>query len=152
VQKALQRSQEIPFTTPLENKQYEPKEISEIRQPNTGFKPLDTDLVVTLQEQKFLKMVHEQLKLNFKNTEFNAEQLAQLVHMSRSAFYRKFKALTNMTPAEHIKVYRLNIAKGLLIEGYTVSEIIRQTGYSDPSSFNRAYKNHFGKNPSEEKT
>ncbi|MCF2949503.1 ATP-binding protein [Paraglaciecola aquimarina] len=152
VQQALQTKQQISFpNSDLDNEPADETISAAQISKQSHDELLKINIAITPQEQTFLTLVHQQLKLNFKNTDFNAEQLAQLVHMSRSAFYRKFKALTNITPAEHIKIYRLNTAKKLLLDGYTVSEIIRQTGYSDPSSFNRAYKNLFGKNPSDEK-
>lgn len=102
-------------------------------------------------ETKFLDHIKNNLQQHFHEPDFNAEKLASLMFMSRSAFYRKFKALTNITPADYIKSHRLTVAANLLKQKQSIADIAIQVGYSDASSFNRAFKSYFGVVPSEQR-
>ena len=70
--------------------------------------------------------------------------------MSESQLYRKLKAITNKSTAIFIRSVRLEKAKELLQStNLTVSEIAYTTGFSNPNWFGKAFKEEFGKSPSE---
>lgn len=100
-------------------------------------------------ESKFIELVRDVLSKNWDDFGFNAEVLASEMGMSRSSFYRKFNAVTDTSPAELIKNYRLDKAAELLSEGCLVSEVSDRIGYSETSPFYRAFKKRFGCSPSD---
>jgi AraC-like DNA-binding protein len=70
--------------------------------------------------------------------------------MSRSKFYRKFSALTNMGIHKYIRNYRLHVARKILLAGtLNVSQTAAEVGYSNISYFSRIFKEEFGINPSQ---
>lgn len=75
-------------------------------------------------------------------------QLAKKYHLSKYYLSHLFKKTTGYAPIEYLNMYRLAIARNLLVEsGLTVSEICRKTGFSDLSNFCRSFKKHFGCSP-----
>lgn len=78
----------------------------------------------------------------------NVEALAELVHMSPSAFHGHFKAVTNMSPLQFQKALRLREARRLMLTGgMDVTTASRQVGYVSSSQFIREYGRLFGNAP-----
>jgi AraC-like DNA-binding protein len=64
---------------------------------------------------------------------------------SHRNFYRKIKAVTNLTPAELVEIYRLHYDKRLLQNmDMKVFEIALTLGYEYVNRFRQASKNLFG--------
>ncbi|NJO87847.1 MAG: helix-turn-helix transcriptional regulator [Chloroflexia bacterium] len=83
-------------------------------------------------------------------SDLSVEDLAQLCHMSISTFKRQFKTLFNDTPANYIKLKRLERAKELLaVNNLTISDIAYQTGFSDVAHFSNAFKSAYLLSPTE---
>ncbi|WP_159084011.1 hybrid sensor histidine kinase/response regulator transcription factor [Saccharobesus litoralis] len=103
-------------------------------------------------EQKFIQRFSDIIAKNFANSNYTAEVLAQDMNMSRSAFYRKFKAYTDQSPADYLKNYRLDKAIELLHDpDCVVNHIAEHIGYAEQSPFYRAFKKRFGCTPTEYK-
>ena len=78
------------------------------------------------------------------NMDIDVDNLARFMNMSRATFYRKVKALSNLTPNELINLSRLQKAAQLLIDGnYKVYEVANIVGYSLPSNFARDFHKQF---------
>jgi len=76
--------------------------------------------------------------------------LAEICGMSETHFRRMFHRLFGQSPAEYRISKRILHAKDLLTAGqYSVSEIARATGFSDPSYFSRVFRAHTGMSPVE---
>lgn len=76
------------------------------------------------------------------------EDLAQVAHMSVSAFHRQFKALTSYTPLQYQKQLRLLEARRLMVaHGANVETAAFEVGYESPSQFSREYARLFGAPP-----
>ena len=76
------------------------------------------------------------------------EELARIARTSPSAFHRRFKAITSMTPLQYQKNLRLLEARRLLmIDETNVEEVALQVGYESPSQFSREYSRMFGAPP-----
>lgn len=98
----------------------------------------------------FLNQIIDILNQNINNYQFSVEELSSQVGISRIQLYRKIKSLTNYTPNEFIKTFRLKKAKEMLEEkNYNINEISMEVGFSNPSYFSKCFKKHFGYTPSE---
>ena len=86
------------------------------------------------------------LKANFAKP-IAIEELAKIVHMAPSTFYKHFKTLTGVTPLQYIKRLRLNEAHRLLMLDGNLSQAAKQVGYDSLSQFIREYKRLYGNSP-----
>lgn len=79
------------------------------------------------------------------NPDFNMDAMAELLHMSRSSFYRKMKGVLDLTPNEYLRLERLKLAAQLLKDGRDrVNEICYKVGFNSPSYFSRCFQKQFG--------
>jgi AraC-like DNA-binding protein len=101
-------------------------------------------------DEGFLQMVTKTIRENIEDENFNIDLLLKKTGLSRTQFYRKFTALTDLTPATFIKQLWLQHAKELL-ENSTdrISEVAWKVGFKNTSHFTRAFKEQFGVKPSE---
>jgi len=77
-------------------------------------------------------------------------ELATLSGQSISSFKRDFQKNYNDSPANYIRIKRLNEAQKLLrISTLSISEICYQVGFNDLSHFSKAFKKHIGISPAE---
>lgn len=79
---------------------------------------------------------------------FRVEDLASACGMSTSAFHRKFRAVTALSPIRFQKQIRLHKSRLLLMTGVDdVATVGYQVGYDSSSQFNREYRRQFGLPP-----
>lgn len=71
-------------------------------------------------------------------------ELAASVGVCRGKLHRCFKQVYGVTPFDYTRVKRLETAKRLLRRGESVTETAFRLGYSSPSHFTKAFKQHFG--------
>jgi AraC-like DNA-binding protein len=77
-------------------------------------------------------------------------RLAAHVNMAESTFYRRFLAITGISPLQFLKRLRLCAAQRMLLSGKeNVSGAGYQVGYENPSNFSRDYRRFFGTPPKE---
>ena len=70
--------------------------------------------------------------------------------MNYSAFYRKVKALTGLSPNEFIRKAKVKKSAELLLAGpYNISEVAYMTGFKDVPYFRGCFKEEYGMAPSE---
>jgi DNA-binding response OmpR family regulator len=101
-------------------------------------------------DREFIKKCFSEIEKNIDNQVFGVDQLAEELAFSTRNFYRKIKSLTNQTPAELIRIYRLQYAKNLVQNtNMRVYEIADAVGYDDVKRFSQAFKKQFDKLPSE---
>lgn len=100
-------------------------------------------------DQKLLKKIEGIVEAHIEDPEFDVDQLAQLTGMGRSSFFEKLKALTGMTPANFILVFRLRKAAALLLNHpeFQMNDIASQVGFGSGRYFSRCFKNHFNVTP-----
>ena len=107
-------------------------------------------VAVTSVDQRFLEKVKETIEANLGNEQFSVTELAEAVAFSRSQLHRKLKSLTDKSPNELIRNFRLTRAKELLEQGAgNVSEVALEVGYGNLSYFTKSFKEAFGQLPSE---
>lgn len=101
-------------------------------------------------DRKFIASVRENVEKNMADPDFTVDMLCSLHHMSRSSFYNKVKALTNCSPADYVRLIRMQCAARMLKEGeHSITEIADMTGFCDAKYFREVFRKHFGVSPSE---
>lgn len=93
---------------------------------------------------EWISQVKDVIEQRMGEPDFSVDVVADALHMSRSNFYRKIKALSGMAPNDYLKVVRLNRAAGLLRQGCRATEVYECTGFSSASYFSKCFKEHFG--------
>jgi len=77
--------------------------------------------------------------------------LAAVARLSESAFHRKFKAITSMTPLQYQKQLRLLEARRKMVSEESNAETAAfEVGYVSPSQFSREYSRMFGVSPKQD--
>lgn len=77
------------------------------------------------------------------------EQLAQKFYVSQFYLCREFKRYTNSTVVQYVNVTRvMNAQRKLMETDKTITEISRETGFSNLTHFNRVFKSVTGTTPS----
>ncbi|MEM6344395.1 MAG: two-component regulator propeller domain-containing protein [Bacteroidota bacterium] len=105
---------------------------------------------VTSTDEIFLKKAMDLIEEHMTNPDFNVENMAQEIGVSRSKLYLKLKALTGQSSSEFIRTVRLKRAVQLLESSdLTVKEIMYMTGFNTASYFSKCFKKQFGIVPSE---
>lgn len=82
------------------------------------------------------------------NEPLRIKDLADEVHLSESALFQAFKAVTAMSPLQYQKKLRLNEARRIMLhEGIEAATASYKVGYESPSQFSREYSRLFGAPP-----
>lgn len=102
--------------------------------------------VETVQD-KFLRSIYAQIDLRIDDSGLSVESLAEALGISRKTLYRKIHGLTQLSPNELIRQYRLRKAADLLITGYNASETAYMVGFETPSYFGQCFKELYGITP-----
>ena len=101
-------------------------------------------------EEQFISKITELITKNIRQSEFNVEQLASEMCMSRSSLHRKIKEVSDMTPIDFIRLIRLKKAAELIREkGYRANEVCEMVGINSPSYFIKLFQKQFGMTPKE---
>jgi DNA-binding response OmpR family regulator len=122
-----------------------------LKEKYAGMVGLDWSRVtVTTLEEKFLKKVFDLITENLHDSDFNANELQELMAMSRANLFRKLKALTGETPSGLIRSLRLKTAAVMLEKGSgSITRIALETGFSNSSIFAHSFKKEYGLTPRE---
>lgn len=81
---------------------------------------------------------------------WTVETLADVAHMSRSAFAARFSELVGRGPMEVITDWRMQLAWRLLEQEHLgVARVSERVGYQAEAAFRKAFKRHFGVGPGE---
>ena len=81
--------------------------------------------------------------------ELTPELLCEKFHFSRAQLDRNFKSTTGSTVWAYITAKRLLQARAYIQDGMRITEAASACGFKDYSTFYRAYRKHFGAQPSE---
>ncbi|MDO6760566.1 two-component regulator propeller domain-containing protein [Tamlana sp. 2_MG-2023] len=104
-------------------------------------------------DKLFVRKLFDLIDKNIDDQEFDINSLAKELCVSRSQLFEKTKALTNKTPYEVIKIYRLRKAAELLItDKFQVAEVAVKVGFKSLSHFNRAFKAKYTVTPGKYKS
>ena len=102
------------------------------------------------EDAQWLKRLEGIIDNKLSDPNFRVQDLAIAMHLSRSQFTRKLKALTDLTPGAWLQETRLQRAKKLLeLNGHDSIKAVAYEVGINPSYFAEAFKKRFGKLPSE---
>lgn len=100
------------------------------------------------EDQEFLDKVIETIEKNITNPDLSVELLSSDLGYSTRQFYRKLKPITDKSPADIIKEYRLTMAERLLLtKNCTIEEIMDKTGFNNRGTFYKLFSQRFGMPP-----
>lgn len=105
---------------------------------------MESEFGMSEQDIQFMKRLQELVRQNMRFEEFSIDILAEQMNMSRSSFYRKIKALTDMTPVDFMKTQRLERAAQLLRQGQRITEVADQVGFTSSSYFAKCFRAKYG--------
>jgi signal transduction histidine kinase/CheY-like chemotaxis protein/AraC-like DNA-binding protein len=109
---------------------------------------LPTEIKVSSVDEKFLRELREIIDKNFTDPDFNVDQLAKKLYISRAALYKKVHALTGETPNQIILSTRLERGAQLLRDNYgNVTEVAMAVGFSSSTYFATCFKEKFHQSP-----
>lgn len=102
-------------------------------------------MAVSKADEVFLKALKEIILDNMQNPDFSLDDMAALLHMSRSSLNRKIKGILDMTPNDYIRLERLKKAAQLLKEDdCKINEVCYMVGFNTPSYFTKCFQKQFG--------
>ena len=101
-------------------------------------------------DQRFLGRLTALLEENISNGDLSVDDVARMMGMSRSVYFKKLKALTGVGPNDFFKSLRLQRAVELLGAGeMSITEISYAIGIADAHYFSKCFKQKFGVTPTE---
>jgi AraC-like DNA-binding protein len=102
----------------------------------------------TEREQNRIKAIFAFIDENYHRN-INLQEISSRCHLSREAFCRYFKKMTNASFTEFLNRYRISQSKNMLMTGYSVTDACYASGFGSLSYFNRIFRRVAGENPSE---
>ncbi len=112
-----------------------------------GEKP--TEISKPTEQPVFLEAINEKIEENLSNEDFRGSDLARLLCCCEMQLYRKIKQLSNLSPANYIRRYRLRRSLGSLqVTDIPISQICFNVGFRSLEYFSRSFKKEFGVCPS----
>ena len=92
--------------------------------------------------------VHEYINAHYREP-LSVNGLAEMFFLDRNTMTRQFKRIIGMTPGDYIRRKRLENARELIRQGYSVQQAGYSSGFTDYSAFFRAFRQYFGASPGE---
>ena len=81
---------------------------------------------------------------------WSLKELAEISHMSRSAFAQAFKQHVGVPPLEYLIHWRMSLARDTLArDTMSISELARATGHLSESAFSSAFRRVVGSSPAQ---
>lgn len=87
---------------------------------------------------------------NYTDPNFSVNKISEYMGLSEMQIRRIFKSTINYSPIKYINFLRFEKAKNMLsFSNYSISEIAKSAGFSDPYYFSRFFKKITGLSPTE---
>lgn len=128
----------FPVSTTLQQMQHTHRLNTEGGQPN-----------YYLSDKQLMGRIYEYITAHIQNETLRIDDLVTEFALSRSQLFRKVKAMSNKTPAQLIRDYRLDTAYCILQTDKTrrISEVMYAVGFNDVKHFGKIFKQRFGMSP-----
>ncbi|SOD12152.1 hybrid sensor histidine kinase/response regulator transcription factor [Pedobacter xixiisoli] len=105
---------------------------------------------ITAYDKEFLEKIIHIVEGKLDDEEFNIDYVADAMAMSRSAFFKKLKSLTDLAPVEFVRDLRLRKAKEIFDAGEeNISTVAYAIGFSNPKYFSTCFRSKYNQTPSE---
>ncbi|WP_442587251.1 hybrid sensor histidine kinase/response regulator transcription factor [Pedobacter sp. AW31-3R] len=109
-----------------------------------------SSIPVTTHDQQFLKEVLEIVEGKMTDPQFNIDTVVEMMHMSRSPFYKKLKSLTGFSPVEFVREVRLKRSLQYLDAGeQNISLIAYELGFNSAKYFSTCFRQRFQVSPTD---
>lgn len=112
---------------------------------------IDHQLIRTLtpEEEQFLTDAMDYIELHWNNANFNVTAFSKALGYTYSQLYRRLIHLTQKTPNNFIKEFRLHKALELLHnQSGSIAAIAEQTGFNSATYFSKCFLKKYGIQPS----
>lgn len=107
------------------------------------------EVTVTSLDQRFLEQLLYLLEAEHADPGFGVPQMQQALAMSKTQLHRKLKSLTNESPGELLRNFRLKMAAQLLRQKEdSITRIAYKVGFNNLSYFAKCFKELYGQSPS----
>lgn len=106
-----------------------------------------TNIGLPKKDQDFINQVNALISKNYKNENFNRTKMASGLAVSERQLNRKLKALIDCNPMDLLREFRLKKAAEILKDGYQVSFVADECGFTTLSYFSKCFKAQFGLSP-----
>jgi signal transduction histidine kinase/ligand-binding sensor domain-containing protein/DNA-binding response OmpR family regulator len=101
-------------------------------------------------DKKFLDELLNIIENNMSKVDLDIDFVCKEIGMSRTKLYNKIKNISGQSIADFIRTLRLRKAALLMAQGeLTISDIMYQVGIQTQSYFSKAFKQEFGKSPTQ---
>lgn len=99
-------------------------------------------------DNAFLEKLYDLIEENLDNQNLDLNSFTKELYLNRTHFYQKVKALTNSTPFEVLKDYRLKKAADFLVhKNVSVNEVYAMTGFKSRTHFSKLFKERYNVTP-----
>jgi AraC-like DNA-binding protein len=106
--------------------------------------------VITPSDEKFLNMVMDCAEKIWDKNDLTIAGFGRELGMSKSQLTRKLKSLSNLSPNDFLKEFRLRKSIRLMEDqSMNIAEVTMAIGFSNPSYFTKCFRKRFGKAPSD---
>lgn len=113
----------------------------------SSFELLDGNLVHQ-EDKQLLNQIIKIIDSNISNQDITSDLIAEKLCMSKRKLYRKMKELTNSTPTDFVKNYKLELSASLLKKSNsTVQEIMYKVGFNNRAYFYKEFSKKYSVSP-----
>jgi signal transduction histidine kinase/DNA-binding response OmpR family regulator len=110
----------------------------------------EAEIKVVSSDEKLFRKFNDKLREQISNPNLSVESISQELGLSRVHLNRRLKAITNESPGNYIRNFRLKQAALLLTnKKMSIAEVAYAVGFSSHAYFSNIFKEHFGISPSE---
>lgn len=128
----------------LKNKEYLKEYLSS---SISSFELLDGNLIHQ-EDKQLLNNIIKIIDENISSIDISSDLIAEKLCMSKRKLYRKMKELTNNTPTDFIKSYKLELSATLLKKtNSTVQEIMYKVGFNNRAYFYKEFSRKYNVTP-----
>ncbi len=122
-----------------------------LKQKYTGeMEVVEENIKVVTSDEKLIARFNAKLKEQISNPDLNVDSISKELGISRVHLNRRLKTITNDSPGNYIRSYRLKHAAWLLLnKNMAIAEIAYAVGFSSQAYFSNIFKEHYGMSPTE---